>query len=264
MGEEQKGEEKKEGGGENKEIEEKKKEEETPEILLKVDMHCEGCARKVEKSLRKCEGVEEVKTDGKLRRVVVRGRRGADPVKLCEIVQKRTGRSKAQIISPLLLKPPKDEDEDEKKDDAAPPPKEKKEDQPKPITVVLKIRMHCDACAQVIQKRIKKIEGVETVEKDISNEQVIVKGFVDPAKLVEDVYRRTRRQASVVQEPEKEEEKKEEPEKKEEEKGDQAGAKKLEYWPPKYYLEHASANSYAYPPPEQVFSDENPNACSVM
>ena len=30
---------------------------------------------------------------------------------------------------------------------------------PAVITVVLKIRMHCEACAQVIQKRIRKIQG---------------------------------------------------------------------------------------------------------
>jgi hypothetical protein len=38
--------------------EEEKKEEppELPEIVLKVDMHCEDCARKVQKSLRQFEG----------------------------------------------------------------------------------------------------------------------------------------------------------------------------------------------------------------
>lgn len=34
--------------------------------------------------------------------------------------------------------------------------------QPPPaVTVVLKIRMHCEACAQVIQKRIRKIKGAK-------------------------------------------------------------------------------------------------------
>jgi hypothetical protein len=34
--------------------------------------------------------------------------------------------------------------------------------QPPPVvTTVLKIRMHCDACAQVIQKRIRKIKGTK-------------------------------------------------------------------------------------------------------
>lgn len=36
--------------------EEEKKEEETPEIVLKVDMHCEACARKVARALKGFEG----------------------------------------------------------------------------------------------------------------------------------------------------------------------------------------------------------------
>ncbi|ERN00273.1 hypothetical protein AMTR_s00474p00009440, partial [Amborella trichopoda] len=58
MGEEKKEEEKKEEKKEeNKEEEkkgvEKKEEEGNPnEVILKVDMHCEGCARKVQRSLK--------------------------------------------------------------------------------------------------------------------------------------------------------------------------------------------------------------------
>lgn len=57
-----------------------------------------------------------MKADSKLRKVVVKGK-GADPVKLCERVLKKTGR-KAEIISPVLSKPP----EEEKKEEAPPPP----------------------------------------------------------------------------------------------------------------------------------------------
>lgn len=121
--------------------------------------------------------------------------------------------------------------------------------------------------------------GVETVTTDLGKNQVIVKGTVDPEKLVSDVYKRTRKQASIVKEEEKkaEEEKKEEDKKEEEKKeekkegggeekkeGEEGGddklkseIKKSEYWPTsKYYME------YSYPP--QFFSDENPNACSLM
>ena len=56
--------------------------------------------------------------------------------------------------------------------------------------------------------------GVESVETSLGNDQVIVKGVIDPAKLVDYVYKRTKKQASIVKEEEKE--KKEEEEKKEE------------------------------------------------
>lgn len=50
---------KKEESKEEKKEEEKKeekKEEEPPEIVLKVDMHCEACARKVARALKGFEG----------------------------------------------------------------------------------------------------------------------------------------------------------------------------------------------------------------
>ena len=108
---------------------------------------------------------------------------------------------------------------------------------------------------------------------DLPNDQVIVKGIIDPVKLVENVYRRTRRQASIVQAEQKKEEEKKEEEKKEEEteeKGDgekkeekehgeddnEFDVKKYEYWPSRHFVE----NAY----PHQTFSDENPNACTIM
>ncbi|MBA0811690.1 hypothetical protein Gohar_003564, partial [Gossypium harknessii] len=75
--------------------------------------------------------------------------------------------------------------------------------------------MHCEACAQALRKRIRKIQGVETVETDVGNDKVTVKGTVDPTKLVDYVYKRTGKQASIVKgEEKKEEEQQQEAEKK--------------------------------------------------
>ncbi|PON38134.1 Heavy metal-associated domain containing protein [Parasponia andersonii] len=270
MGEENKEEKKeKEKKEENKEEnkEEEKKEEKPPEIVLKVDMHCEACARKVARALKGFEGVENVTTDSKASKVVVKGK-AADPIKVCERLQKKSGR-KVELISPL---PEPSEGKDQNKEETKKEAKEeKKEEPPTPVTVILNVRMHCEACAQVLQKRIRKIKGVESVLTDVANDQVIVKGIVDPTKLVDDVYKRTKKQASIV--PEEKKEEKREEEKKEEKEGEKKGGeedkgseddkksdvKRSEYWPSKYYLEY----QYAYPPP-QMFSDENPNACSVM
>uniref|UniRef100_A0A1S3XK34 Heavy metal-associated isoprenylated plant protein 3 n=2 Tax=Nicotiana TaxID=4085 RepID=A0A1S3XK34_TOBAC len=115
---------------------------------------------------------------------------------------------------------------------------------------------------------------VESVTTDLGNNQVVVKGVVDPEKLVSDVYKRTGKQAIVVKEEEKKEEEKKEEEKKEKEEekkgNDQEESKgeddkttteikKSEYLHPKDYIYMEYAN---YPP--QIFSDENPHACSVM
>nr|KYP52139.1 hypothetical protein KK1_026053 [Cajanus cajan] len=224
-------------------------------------MHCEACARKVAKALKGFQGVEEVSADSRTSRVVVKGK-AADPIKVCERLQKKSGK-KVELISPLP-KPPEEEKKEEQQ--TKEPPKEEKKDEPPPVvTVVLKVGMHCEACAQVIQKRIRKIKGVESVETDFANDQVIVKGVIDPAKLVDHVYKRTKKQASIVKNEEKKEEEKKEEEKKEEKKegeenkGEEENKteiKRSEYWPSKNY------NDYAYAP--QFFSDENPNACSVM
>ncbi|CAK9156809.1 unnamed protein product [Ilex paraguariensis] len=252
-------EEKKEGG------KEEKKEEEAQEIVLKVDMHCEACARKVARALRGFQGVEDVTADCKASKVVVKGKT-ADPIKVCERIQKKSGR-KVELISPLP-KPPEEQNKEEIKE----PKEEKKEEPPAVITVVLKVRMHCEACAQGLQKQIRKVQGVESVTTDLANDQVVVKGVIDPEKLVSDVYKRTGKQASIVKEEEKKEEEKKEDEKKDEKEGEKkegeaaskeegedkkTDIKKSEYWPAAtYYME------YAYTP--QIFSDENPHACCVM
>ncbi|KAJ9676591.1 hypothetical protein PVL29_021886 [Vitis rotundifolia] len=272
-----------------------------PEIVLRVYMHCEGCARKVRRCLKGFDGVEDVITDCKSQKVVVKGEK-ADPLKVLERVHRKS-RKQVELLSPI----PKPPAEDEKKPEEKEPPKpEEKKEEPQVITVVLQVHMHCEACAQEIQKRIRRMKGVESAESDLKASQVTVMGVFDPPKLVEYVYKRTGKHAVIVkQEPEKKEEEKgkEGKEEKKEEKGEgekekkgggeeenkekkpgevaaaekadaEAETKVVElkkneflynynnlYYPPKYYME---PNQYSYPPPPQIFSDENPNACSVM
>ncbi|WVZ18176.1 hypothetical protein V8G54_005498 [Vigna mungo] len=177
-----------------------------PEIVLKVFMHCEGCARKVRRSLKGFPGVESADPDLKNSVVSVKG--VYDPEKLVEYVYKRTG--KHAVIVKL---------EAEKKE-------EKKEE------------------------KVEEVEKKEEVEKDKTGEG------------------------------EENKEKKEEEEAKVETKAEEADkvvpdVKINEYFhnPPSYGMEvyaypaHPVYPAYpayfhAYPP--QIFSDENPNACTVM
>ncbi|GMI76688.1 HEAVY METAL ASSOCIATED PROTEIN 52 [Hibiscus trionum] len=283
---------------EEKKMEEKKKVEEEEsaapqpqEIVLKVYMHCEGCARKVRCCLRGFQGVEDVMTDCKSNKVVVKGEK-ADPLKVLERVQRKSHRQ-VELLSPIPKPPPAAEDKKEK-----PKPEEKKEEA-QVMVVVLKVHMHCEACAQEIKKRIQRMKGVESAEPDLKSSEVTVKGVFTPAELIDYVYKRTGKHAVVVkQEPDSkteeqkpkdgnEEEKKNGGEKEKKEAGDgndkdkkggsgggeansEAAAaaeeakvavevkrNELYYYGPRYATEF-----YAYPP--QIFSDENPNACSVM
>ncbi|KAF0929277.1 hypothetical protein E2562_019599 [Oryza meyeriana var. granulata] len=262
MGEELKEPVKEEQTEKKEEATEEKEPDEPQEIVLKVDMHCEGCAKKVEKSLLRFEGVEGVKADSRSKTVVVKSRT-ADPGKVCERVQRKTKR-RVELISPL---PPPPEEE-KKEETPPPPPEEKKEEPPKAITIILKVQMHCDACAQLLQKRISKIEGVESVGIDLPNDQVIIKGIMDPAVLIDSIQRKTRRPAVIVEEEKPPEEKKkpEEEAKKPEEEKKTDEVKKYDFWPPvQYYVEYV----YPYPPPPpptalvSEFSDENPNICAI-
>ncbi|XP_059661665.1 heavy metal-associated isoprenylated plant protein 7-like [Cornus florida] len=301
----------KEEGKSEKPSEEKKEEKktedskETPpppppqEVVLRVFMHCEGCARKVRRCLKGFEGVEDVLTDCKTHKVVVKGEK-ADPLKVLERVQRKSHRQ-VELLSPIPKPPAEDAKKPEEKE--APKPEEKKEE-PQVITVFLKVHMHCEACAQEIKKRILRMKGVENAEPDLKGSQVTVKGVFDPPKLVEYVHKRTGKHAVIVkQEPEKKEEEKatEGKEEKKGEDGDKDGKKggggaeeKKEgggdaaakpdsaaeedeklvdvkkndfhyYYPQQYqvYPARYAAEMYNQYPP-QIFSDENPNACSVM
>ncbi|KAL5174204.1 Heavy metal-associated isoprenylated plant protein 7 [Glycine soja] len=284
---------------EEKKSDEKKFKEKSapPEIVLKVFMHCEGCARKVRRSLKGFPGVEDILTDCKSHKVVVKGEK-ADPLKVLERVQRKSHR-KVELLSPIP-KPPAEEAK-KPQEEEKPKPEENKQE-PQVITVVLKVHMHCEACAQEIKRRIEKMKGVESAEPDLKKSEVSVKGVFETAKLVEHVYKRTGKHAVIVkEEPEKREEEEEEAkeEKKAEEEGEKKNEKgsgegeenkekkgegeakaeeeskeetavlelkKSEYYynpPPRYGMEfYASYPGPSYPP--QIFSDENPNACSVM
>ncbi len=278
------------------------------EIVLRVFMHCEGCARKVRRCLKGFEGVEDVQTDCKTHKVVVKGEK-ADPLKVLERVQKKSHRQ-VELLSPIPKPPAEEPKKEEVKEETKPEEKE-----PQVITVVLKVHMHCEACAQEIRKRILRMKGVESADPDLKSSQVTVKGAFEAANLVEYVYKRTGKHAVIVKQdppppppPEKKEEGGEKGGKdgKEEKKGEEGGGEKKEeggeakpseggedgaakpaaaeqedvkvvelrknefyyYYPQNYQVHHparfAAESSYAYPPAPQMFSDENPNACSVM
>ncbi|CAI0446504.1 unnamed protein product [Linum tenue] len=262
---------------EEKKGEEEKKKEDKPaaaekppqEIVLKVYMHCEGCARKVRRCLKGFDGVEDVMTDCKTSKVVVKGEK-ADPLKVLDRIQRKSHRQ-VELISPIP-KPPSEDDKKKAEDEKPKPP----QDPPPPvITVVLQVYMHCEACAMEIKKRILRMKGVESAEADLKSSQVTVKGVLEAEKLVEYVHKRTGKHALIVkQEPEKKEESKGGDEggkeSKEEKKGDDAAAdvggeekdKKVKRDEYIYYPPRSAMELYAYPP--QIFSDENPNACAVM
>ncbi|KAF1868920.1 hypothetical protein Lal_00048199, partial [Lupinus albus] len=186
---------------EEKPTEEKKEEPKPPSpCVIFVDLHCVGCAKKIERCIMKMRGVEGVVSDMAKNEVTIKGI--VEPQAICNTITKKTKR-RANVISPL----PAAEGE--------PIPEVVISQVSGPITVELNVNMHCVACAQQLKKKILQMRGVQTAVTELSTGKVIVSGTMDPNKLVEYVYRRTKKQAKIVPqpEPEKKEETKEAEEK---------------------------------------------------
>ncbi|KAJ3688864.1 hypothetical protein LUZ61_018028 [Rhynchospora tenuis] len=203
------GEEKKETGEEKKGGEEKKKEEKKEEgedggkkeVIMKVNLHCEGCGMKVKKAIRAVPGAERVKLDYENNKITVSGE--ADPWKLKECIELKTKKN-VEIISPV--DPPKKKDDSEKKpattdDNSIDKKKKSNSKKPKEVpesTVVLKIRLHCEGCIDRIQRIIYKIKGVKEVTVDENKDLVTVKGTMDVKSLPNILEEKLKRSVQVV------------------------------------------------------------------
>ncbi|KAG4957227.1 hypothetical protein JHK85_043607 [Glycine max] len=119
--------------------EEKKEPKPQSPCVLFVDLHCKGCAKKIKKSIMKMRGVRGVVIDMAENEVTIKGI--VEPQAICNIISKKT-KKRAQVISPL---PEAAEGE--------PIPEAVTSQASEPVTVELKISMHCEACANKQLKR---------------------------------------------------------------------------------------------------------------
>ncbi|WJZ97281.1 hypothetical protein VitviT2T_015898 [Vitis vinifera] len=125
---------------------EEQKEEPKPPLpfVLFVDLHCVGCAKKIERSLMKiralslslsfssCPRVKEVMIDMAQNQVTIKGI--VEPQAVCNRIMKKTKR-RAKVLSPL----PEAEGE--------PMPEVVSSQVSGLTTVELNVNMHCEACA---------------------------------------------------------------------------------------------------------------------
>ncbi|PWZ52359.1 Heavy metal-associated isoprenylated plant protein 6 [Zea mays] len=85
-------------------------------IVLKVDLHCAGCANKVRKAIKHAPGVESVTPDMAAGKVVVTG--PADAVELKERIEARA-KKPVQIVSAGAGPPKKEKDKEKEKEKKA-------------------------------------------------------------------------------------------------------------------------------------------------
>ncbi|GJN09063.1 hypothetical protein PR202_ga27032 [Eleusine coracana subsp. coracana] len=209
-------------------------------VVLRMDLHCAGCAHKVKKAIKRVPGVESVVADVAGKRVVVAGtadaaalkaRIEAKTSKAVEVVSAGSGPKKAAESKDGGAGEEKKADKDggEKKGDKDASPKEEMEKEkkqppeetkpkevgtqeamlptqsapnyssasdpqlkiasafcsPQDTTVLLKIRLHCDGCADRIRRRIYKFKGVKDVVLDgNAKDEVKVTGTMDVPALL--------------------------------------------------------------------------------
>ncbi|KAG0490070.1 hypothetical protein HPP92_006933 [Vanilla planifolia] len=259
-----------------------KKEQGPISVVLKVEMHCEGCAQEVRRCVRGFKGVEAVATDLVAHKVTIIGK--VNPVELRERLERRTHKN-VELVSPAVSG--KESSKDGGKGDNQNPGKpkdQKKADDRKPkepavTTVVLKVRLHCDGCIKRIRKHIYKIKGVDNVSIDSEKDLVTVKGTMDAKTLPELLTAKLKRGVELVN-PKKDgdgnkEKKSEGPTSTDGKKKDGEEASKAVRGAAPLTTEANTMAFYGggygdYPyrvemvHAPQLFSDENPNACSIM
>ncbi|KAJ8759751.1 hypothetical protein K2173_009852 [Erythroxylum novogranatense] len=209
------------------------------DIVLKVYMHCKGCSEKVYTCLKGILGIEEINVDMANNEVILKGKK-VDPMEVLKRMQKRYSRN-VQLLSPR----PEPETTDRNKNEPA------KKPQPEVKTVVLRMNMHCEGCAEDAKTYLESMKGIIGAEADMGKSQITVRGVLEESELVKTLTRRLGKHVEVV---------KQEPPPKPILKEEKKCSKKKET----IIINYPPINSYNYIHPSQIFSDENVNSCSIM
>ncbi|CAH8379624.1 unnamed protein product [Eruca vesicaria subsp. sativa] len=176
-------------------------------VVMKLDMHCEGCGKKIKRLLKHHKGVEDVMIDYKGDKLTVIG--NVDPTAVRDKVADKIKR-KVDIVSAVAPKkeaPPPSPSSGGEKKVADEKPAEKKKDEgekkappspPKESMVVLKMKLHCEGCEHKIKRIVNKINGVNSVTIDSAKDLVMVKGIIDVKQITPYLNEKLKRKVEVV------------------------------------------------------------------
>ncbi|XP_071688216.1 heavy metal-associated isoprenylated plant protein 3-like [Rutidosis leptorrhynchoides] len=179
-------------------------------VILKIDLHCEGCAGRVVKVVRTLDGVESVRIgDNELNKLTVIG--NVDPVKLRQKVEEKT-KKKVELISPATKKTNdggggdrcggKDDKNEQTKLDKTKTVvvnKDNKKPQELPVTTaVFQVSLHCQGCVSRIRKLVSKTKGFVEMSFDKNKDLVTVKGAIDMQLLLAALQQKLKRVVEIV------------------------------------------------------------------
>ncbi|KAK9095352.1 hypothetical protein Scep_026821 [Stephania cephalantha] len=222
--------------------------------VYKLNLHCPQCARQIHKALMRTEEVRNVEVNAEKNEIKVHGK--IDIAKIHERIKKIT-KKKVDLICHIPKSTISKESSDEIKI-----VKEKKETKELVLsTTTVKVHMHCGKCEYDLKKKILKLKGVHSVKTDFKAQTLAAEGTIEPTKLVEYIQKRVHKYAEIVTQK-KEQEKKEKVKEVETKKVTEEEKKVIEVKTAKAINNAPYIVHHVYAP--QLFSDENPNACSIM
>ncbi|KDO85354.1 hypothetical protein CISIN_1g044120mg [Citrus sinensis] len=219
--------------------------------VYNVNLHCPQCARKIEKRLLKIEaGIQSVDADFEKAEIKVKG--VIDVIKIHKLIQK-TSQKKVELISPPLIKI--------KEIGAI---KEIKEKEVILRTTTLKVHIHCAQCEHDLRKKLLKHKGIYSVNADTKAQTVTVQGTIESDRLLSYLRKKVHKHAEIVTSKQEKKEEIKKDNEKFEVKSTELSTKFVEF---KEDVKSKESNvpyfiHYVYAP--QLFSDENPNACSIL
>ncbi|PON87511.1 Heavy metal-associated domain containing protein [Trema orientale] len=228
--------------------------------VYKASLHCQQCAREIKRPLLRTQGVQTVEIDMEKGEIKAKG--SFDPIKVQKRIQKLS-KKKIELISPKLQI--KDTIQTEKK-------VTKETKQVVSRTTMVKVHMHCDQCERELKKKLLKQKGIQSVKSDIKAQILTVDGTIEADKLVSFLRRKVHKHAEIIApkgtKEEKKVEVKEEKIKEKDEITSGSVKKTVEIKDEVKVVEVKTKEGkspyfihYVYAP--QLFSDENPNACTI-
>ncbi|XP_057531511.1 heavy metal-associated isoprenylated plant protein 4 [Amaranthus tricolor] len=225
--------------------------------FYKVNLHCPECAEKIKRPLLKTQGVRAVDVNFEKSEVKVVG--VIDSKKIHQRIE-RLSKRKVELLKV----------EANFKHTVVVEKVVKETKEPVVFNHTVKAHLHCDQCEADLRRKLLRHKGIYNVKSDMKAQTLAIEGTIEAEKLVKHIREKLHKHAEIVKgkEIKKEEKKIEETKTVTKVEETKTATKVIGIEEVKEVQEKLKASNtpyiihYVYAP--QWFSDEDPNACSIM
>ncbi|KAK1401410.1 HMA domain-containing protein [Heracleum sosnowskyi] len=223
---------------------EDKKEKATPVVVAgyKVHLHCPQCAEDIRKPLLRTTGVHSVDVKYEKNEVIIKG---AIDEKIIHTKLEKWSKKKVEILTKDKIKIVEVKEKETKKETVK--------------TTTMKSYIHCDQCERDLRNRLIKHRGIHDVKTDRKAHTITIEGTIESEKLLTYMQKKVHKHAEIIQ-------KKDDNKEKVEFELKSTEITKVSEFKEEIKVEarNKDGNVPYFVHAPQLFSDENPNACSVM